>query len=414
MQPIYLDHNSTTPIHPSVAAAMQECFAAGFVNPASQHRMGQLARRAIEQHRAKIAAMLGASTSGMQTDQLIFTSGGTESNNLALIGIALSRYEQRKSEDPDAQPGRVLISAVEHPSIIGAAEHLARLGFDVRKIAVDETGACKIESLRELISQQPIDVVSVMLANNETGVLLPLNAIIEICRDEDIPVHTDAVQAVAKIPVDFGQLGVDAMSFTAHKFSGPRGIGGLLLRSGVSVQPILFGGFQQMAIRPGTEDVAAVAGMSRALELFHDDPDQMKRIEGLRDQLEMDLVRGIGDAVVVGRRQADGSNYGSESWQIADERDPGRVPHTLNIAFTGIDRQAFLMAADIAGLAISTGSACASGSSELSPVLLAMGLPKNVIEGSIRVSLGVSNTQTEVVEAARRIIKIANELRQSK
>jgi cysteine desulfurase len=399
MQSIYLDNNSTTPIHPSVASAMQECFAAGFVNPASQHRMGQHARRAIEQHRANIANMLGATTSGMQTDQLIFTSGGTESNNLALIGIALSRYEQRKSEDPDALPGRVLISAIEHPSIVGAAEQLARLGFDVRKIEVDQSGVCKVDSLRDLIKQTPIDLVSVMLANNETGVLQPLDAITVICREQDIPVHTDAVQAVAKIPVDFTQLGVDAMSFTAHKFSGPRGIGGLLVRSGVSVQPILFGGFQQMAIRPGTEDVAAVAGMSRALELFHEEPTQMERIEGLRDQLERELVQGLDDAVVVGH-----SSGGK----------PERVPHTLNIALTGIDRQAFLLAADFAGLAISTGSACASGSSELSPVLLAMGLPKDVIEGSIRISLGVSNTEAEIVEAARRIIKISNDLRQSK
>ncbi len=399
MQSIYLDNNSTTPIHPSVASAMQECFAAGFVNPASQHRMGQHARRAIEQHRANIANMLGATTSGMQTDQLIFTSGGTESNNLALIGIALSRYEQRKSEDPDALPGRVLISAIEHPSIVGAAEQLARLGFDVRKIEVDQSGVCKVDSLRDLIKQTPIDLVSVMLANNETGVLQPLDAITVICREQDIPVHTDAVQAVAKIPVDFTQLGVDAMSFTAHKFSGPRGIGGLLVRSGVSVQPILFGGFQQMAIRPGTEDVAAVAGMSRALELFREEPTQMERIEGLRDQLERELVQGLDDAVVVGH-----SSGGK----------PERVPHTLNIALTGIDRQAFLLAADFAGLAISTGSACASGSSELSPVLLAMGLPKDVIEGSIRISLGVSNTEAEIVEAARRIIKISNDLRQSK
>jgi cysteine desulfurase len=167
----------------------------------------------------------------------------------------------------------------------------------------------------------------------------------------------------------------------------------------VSVQPILFGGFQQMAIRPGTEDVAAVAGMSRALELFREEPTQMERIEGLRDQLERELVQGLDDAVVVGH-----SSGGK----------PERVPHTLNIALTGIDRQAFLLAADFAGLAISTGSACASGSSELSPVLLAMGLPKDVIEGSIRISLGVSNTEAEIVEAARRIIKISNDLRQSK
>lgn len=397
MEQIYLDHNSTTPIDPSVAEELQRCYAAGYVNPASQHRPGQQARRILEQHRAEIASNLGAQTSGMQTDSLVFTSGGTESNNLALIGLATSALNTRKtatSGTAKTHPGRVLISSIEHPSILGAAEHLARLGVDVHQIPVDSHGVCCLEALTEMLSQ-PTDVVSIMLANNETGVLQPVGKAAKLCREKGVFFHTDAVQAVGKISVNFRNLGVDAMSFTAHKFSGPRGVGGLLIRSGVNVAPILFGGFQQMAIRPGTEDVALVAGMSQALRLFGEQPARIRRVQELRDLLQSELLSGVEAGVVIGG-------------------EVDRVPQTLNFAFRGIDRQAFLLAADMAGLAVSTGSACASGSSELSPALLAMGLSSDVIEGAIRISLGVSNSRAEIVQASHRIIKIANDLQREK
>jgi cysteine desulfurase len=397
MEQIYLDHNSTTPIDPSVAEEMQRCYAAGYVNPASQHRLGQQARRILEQHRTEISSNLGAQTGGMQTDSLVFTSGGTESNNLALIGLAMSALNTRKtaaSGAANAHPGRILISSIEHPSILGAAEHLVRLGFDVQPIPVDSHGVCCLEALAEMLSQ-PADVVSLMLANNETGVLQPIGKAAKLCRDKGVFFHTDAVQAVGKISVNFRNLGVDAMSFTAHKFSGPRGVGGLLIRSGVNVEPILFGGFQQMAIRPGTEDVALVAGMSQALRLFDQQPARIRRVQELRDLLQAELVSSVKGGVVIGG-------------------EVDRVPQTLNFAFRGIDRQAFLLAADMAGLAVSTGSACASGSSELSPALLAMGLPSDVIEGAIRISLGVSNSRAEIVQASHRIIKIANDLQRGK
>ena len=389
---IYLDHNSTSPILPQVAQAIAQAHAEQFVNPASQHRPGQTARRKIEQLRLAIAKTLGAQCEGMQTDQLIFTSGGTESNNLAILGLTSG---DNNLEDGQANPKRVLISSIEHPSVFGAAQQLVRLGYEVEKIPVDRKGVVDLAALESLL-QRPAELVSIMLANNETGVIQPIQQAAEICRQRSVLIHTDAVQAVAKIPVDFGQLGVDAMSFTAHKFGGPRGVGGLLVRSGITPQPILHGGFQQSAIRPGTEDVALTAGMHRALELFIEAPDQrQQRMAELRDQLQNGLIAEFDDLVVNG----DGAD---------------RVPHTLNISFPGIDRQSFLLAADMAGLAISTGSACASGSSELSPVLLAMGLEKEVVEGSIRISLGVSTTPEEVAQSVTRIGKIISVFRASK
>lgn len=382
---IYLDHNSTSPILPEVAKAISDCHAMGYVNPASQHRMGQLARQKVEKLRRSTAEMLGANYSGMRTDQLVFTSGGTESNNLAILGLV----------DRDSDIKRVLISAIEHPSVVGAAEQLVRLGFKVEKIPVDRDGVCDLTALKKLLDE-PTQLVSMMFANNETGVIQPVKEAVELCKEHQALFHTDAVQAVAKIPVDFRELGVDAMSFTAHKFGGPRGVGGLLVRNGITPQPILFGGFQQTGIRPGTEDVSLIVGLHCALEAFHSSSkERIDHLSGLRDELQSSLLAEFNDLVVNGGKVS-------------------RVPNALNLSFPGVDRQSFLLAADIAGLAISTGSACASGSSELSPVLLAMGLEKEVIEGSIRISLGHLTTSSEIAEATRRICRIIASFREQK
>ncbi len=384
---IYLDHNSTAPMLPEVANKMTECFAAGFVNPASQHRPGQLARKHLEDARRKIANYLGAKTSGMDTDQLIFTSGGTESNNLAILGLV---------NTPDSDPGikpslftpqHILISSIEHPSVIGAAEQLVRLGHSVDKIPVDSNGVCCVDRLESMINDNT-KLISLMLANNEIGVVQPVNEVAQLCRDRDILFHTDAVQAVGKVPVHFRELSVDALSFTGHKFGGPRGIGGLILRHGLTPAPLQFGGFQQMALRPGTEDVALVAGMETALEIFHkNETDYYSDVLVLRNHLEKTLLSRFPDLVINGINAT-------------------RLPHVSNLSFPEVDRQSFLMAADMKGLAISTGSACASGSSELSPVLLAMGLEKSIIENSVRISLGVGNTRDEIENAIDIIAQI--------
>ena len=386
MDPIYLDHSSTTRIDPDVANTIAECYARGYVNPASAHRPGQLARRKLEEFRVQIVAWLGGNTTGRDTDQLLFTSGGTESNNLAIRGL------------PGSPPAQILISAIEHPSVIGAAQSLVAHGFEVRQIPVDSQGVCRLDALEHLLADTsvPTRLISVMLANNETGVIQPIAEISAICRQNNVLFHVDAVQAVGKIEVHFRNLGVDAMTFTAHKFHGPRGIGGLLLRSGLEPSPLFFGGFQQMAMRPGTEDVALAAGMHRALELFVENPtNRTMHLRTLRDALESIVVRELPDTVV-------------------NSRDVPRIPHTLNLSFPGLNRQAFLMAADVAGLAISTGSACASGSSEPSHVLVAMGSEKDIVEGSLRISVGADTTMLEIEDAANRIIRIAKDLRRTR
>ncbi len=390
MQRIYLDYNSTAPIDPEVAQVIYDCHQSGFVNPASQHQPGQRARKQLEQDRTRILQLLGGKTSGMDPDVLVFTSGGTESNNLALRGLL------PETPPGDAPSHRVLVSAVEHPSVLTTGDYLNRTGIHVEQIPVDSFGVCRLDAFEKLL-QQPTSLVSVMLANNETGVIQPVRRIAELCRSRGIRCHTDAVQGVGKIPVDFSELGVDAMTFTAHKLHGPRGIGGLMLRHGVTPQPILFGGFQQMAIRPGTEDVALVAGFRCALERFNDrGASSVTAIRGLRDQLQAAIGEHLPDVVING---------------FDPQGKVQRVPHTLNFSIPGIDRQAFLLAADMAGLALSTGSACASGSSEPSHVLLAMNAPEASVQGSIRISLGAFTTAAEIEKATHHILLIANNLR---
>ena len=384
MQQVYLDHNSTTPIDPRVTEAMVKCYSQGYVNPASQHRPGQAARKQLERLRSDIINMLGGQSAGMQADRLVFTSGGTEGNNLAVLGL--------KPEPTDSPLGQLLVSAVEHPSVIGAGDHLRRQGVTVTQIPVDQDGVVKLDQLRCLL-ESPVRLVSVMVANNETGVVQPVRQIAKLCREKSILMHTDAVQAVAKIPVNFADLQVDAMTLTAHKFHGPRGIGALLLRHSVTPDPIVFGGFQQQGIRPGTEDIALVTGLHRALELFHEEAEfRLQSMRELRDHLESRILNDCDHVRVIGS-----GVY--------------RTPHCLNVSFPGIDRQAFLMAADIQGLAISTGSACASGSSDPSPVLLAMGLDRDTTEGSVRLSLSHQSSLQEINLAADRIARIYNDLR---
>ena len=382
---IYLDHNATTPIDPRVAEAMARAWRDIGANPASQHAAGRRARRVLEECREGILALLGGRTSGMEADRLIFTSGGTEANNLLLFGQVRGG-------------AGLVISAIEHPSILGAAEELARRGTRVVKLPVTRDGVIDLNAAQSAICnpQSEIALVSVMLANNETGVIQPVREIAAICREHDVLVHTDAVQAVGKIPVSFRDLRVDAMTVAPHKFHGPLGIGALIARHEVELRPLLFGGFQQAALRPGTQCVPLAVGFFTALKLYHDEAQQrQQRMTALREQLELLLCHGARHAVIIGAGAS-------------------RLPTTTNIAIPGINRQALVMALDLAGVASSTGSACASGSSEPSPTLLAMGLEKSLVEGSIRLSLGAFTTTTEVTRAAGRILNAVNSLRRQK
>lgn len=416
METIYLDNNATTQPLPEVLEAMAECERDAPANPSSQHRAGRKARQRLEDAREGIAEILGARL-GTPGDQLIFTSGGTESNNLALFGLL-----------PEVPPGvdprlaaRIAVSAIEHPSVSEAADFLKRQGWSVSRLAVDRSGVLKLAEVQRWLAGEPTEadsqdqsakelaelsgestlpplgLISVMLGNNETGVLQPVPEVVATARNSSpspsrVFVHTDAVQVVGKLPVNFTQLGVDALTFSGHKFHGPKGIGGLLVRQGVDLKPRQFGGFQQAGKRPGTEPFALAVGMHVALQHWQREAEsRAQRLAELRDRFESGL-RAAGLNIVV---------HGA---------DAPRLPHTSNISFLGHNRQSLLMALDLAGVACSTGSACASGSTDPSPALLAMGVEQAAWESALRFSLGYFTTAAQVDLAVQRISKVVKNL----
>ncbi|HVC94313.1 MAG TPA: cysteine desulfurase family protein [Pirellulales bacterium] len=380
MRRIYLDHNATTPLLDEVAEAMARCQAQGPANPASQHWAGRRARQALEDAREGIGRLLGAELGSAQADRVVFTSGGTEANNLALVALA------------GRAPAHLVVSAIEHPSVAGPAAWLERQGWRVSRLGVSCEGETLAEELQGLI-EADTRVVSVMLGNNETGVLQPIERVSAICAKAGVPLHTDAVQVAGKLPLNFRELGVSTMTVSAHKFHGPVGIGALVVRHGVELRPLLHGGFQQEGLRPGTEGVALAVGMHAALAAWQRDAaGYTARLTALREQFERELLAVCPESNVNGA-------------------GAGRLPHTSNVAFNGVDGQAMAMALDLAGVACSTGSACASGSSEPSPALVAMGLAKERCEGSLRFSFGRDSTAADVAEAVRRILQVYNDLR---
>ena len=377
---IYLDNNSTTQMLAEVVETMVDCLRRGYLNPASQHGSGRSARRVLENAREQIGQILGASLSPPNQDQVIITSGGTESNNLAIRGLI-------------QQPGEILISQIEHPSALAAANELTSIGYEVITIPVAASGHVDPDSVRSRLNDRT-RLVCVMLGNNETGAMQPIKEIADLCGAQGVPLHCDAVQVVGKLPTSFQQLGVTTLSFSAHKFHGPRSVGGLILKSKTLLHPLLVGGSQQLGLRPGTESIASVVGMAKALELSETELDsRAERMRVLRDWLQDQLVQSANC--------------------IINGVEP-RLPHTLNVSFPGHDRQALVMALDLAGVECSTGSACTSGSSEPSHVLIAMGCKPEVIESSIRLSLSSLTTESDVVIAAERILRVVNNLRHPK
>lgn len=376
---IYFDHNATTPVDPLVIEAMAAAAVEYPGNPASQHQLGRAARRRLDEIREQIGTLLGAHVLDRVADEIVFTSGATEANNLAIRGLA------------GPTPVRVLVSSVEHPSVLQVADQLAVQGYDVVKIPVDTDGVVDLGALARLL-EKPTRLVSVMFGNHETGGCQPVDKIGELCQAAGALFHTDAVQSVAKVPLDFQSLGATAMTLSAHKFHGPRGVGALIMRHGTPLVPQLFGGPQQHGLRPGTESVALPAGMLKALEVAREDTSAAERIRSLRDDLEREILSGAPEAVVLGANAE-------------------RLPHASCMAFEPLDRQAMFLALDMAGVACSTGSACESGSSEPSPVLREMGCREGVIQSALRFSLGRHTTPAEVSEGARRILAVFNDLR---
>lgn len=381
--PIYLDSNATTPLLPAVADAMREAWLGVFANPASQHGPGRAARRILEAARHEIIDLLGGDPSAADPDRLIFTSGGTEANALAVRGL-LAESERR----------RLVVSSIEHVSVSRTAEALESAGHTVDRLPVSMHCLVEVGALEDLLSKISGDVglVSVMSASNETGVIQPIRQIAKLCQQAGVPLHSDAVQVVGKRPGEFRCSGLSALTFAPHKFHGPLGIGGLLLSPHAKVKANLHGGFQQEGLRPGTESAALAVGAATALRIATDElGERCQRLGQLRDRFEKHVVGTWPDATVVG---AGGD----------------RLEHATCLAFPGANRQALVMAYDLAGVACSTGSACASGSSEPSPTLVAMGLPEQLVDSAVRFSLNAMTTVTEIDDAVSRIAAVHRRL----
>jgi cysteine desulfurase len=367
---LYLDHAATTPTLPEVWEAMRPFMAEHFGNPASAHAAGRKARQALEDAREHVARCLGASP-----DEVIFTSGATEANNLALFGLAGS------------PSGHILASPIEHPCVTEPLKQLAARGLTVEYVPVETNGIVSVDAFREWV-RPDTRLAVVMLVNHETGAIQP---VAELAAG-DVAFHTDAAQAVGKVAVSFRDLGVTGLSLSAHKFGGPKGIGALLVRKGLTLAPQLFGGHQQQGRRPGTEPVALAVGLAVALEIatgrLTEATEAMRRH---RDRF-VEQLRATCPPVVV-NSPADGS------------------PYIANVSFPGCRADLLLMKLDLAGVACSTGSACSSGSLLPSPVLKAMGVPDEVLRSAMRFSFGPTTTAAELDEAADRIAGCVNRLR---
>ncbi len=379
MSRIYLDHNATTPLRPEVLDAMLPFLRDAYGNASSIHSWGRQARAAIDDARERLAALLGARPS-----EIIFTSGGTESDNLAIQGIA--SHARNKGR-------HIVTSSIEHHAVLHTCEYLAkREGFEVTFLPVDSDCLVQPEDVRRAIRPDTI-LVSIMAANNETGTLQPLAEIGEICRERGVPFHTDAVQSVGKIPTSPNRWNADLLTIAAHKFYGPKGVGLLYLRSGTRLDPTEHGGFQENERRGGTENVAGIVGMARAAELALAEMDQ----EGPRSR---QLTESL--------------------WQPIARRLPGvhrnghpekRVPNTLHICCENCDGEGLLFGLDLEGIAVSSGSACAVGSLEVSHVLLAMGRPPELAEAAVRFSFGSQNTEDDVERAVEALATVLERLR---
>ena len=372
MKKIYLDHNATTQLHPEVLNAMLPALQDNFGNPSSIHSFGRSARVQLDEAREKVARLIGASSS-----EIIFTSGGTEANNLALLGVALKDKEKK-----------IITSKTEHPSVLNPCRQLEEQGVEVHYLDVDRFGRIDINNLESQITESTA-LISLQHANSETGVLQDIKKISELARSNGVLFHTDAVQSVAKIEFDLKDYPVDMLSISAHKFNGPKGVGALFLRKGT---PALFapvcGGSQEKKRRGGTENVAGIIGFGKACEIA------IKRVSTLEVSRVAELKDYFYNKVC---EMIPGTELFGDMQNI--------LPNTLNLGFADVEGDTLLIAMDMEGVAVSTGSACSSGTGLPSPVLQAMGLPDNKINSSIRFSLGCSTTKTELDSVLKTLVK---------
>ena len=378
VQRIYLDHNATTPLAPAVLERMTAALRDEFGNPSSVHHFGQRAKAALDEARSSVATLIGGDPS-----EVVFTSGGTESDNFAIRGVA---------EALEATGRRHLIaSAIEHEAVLNTFRALARRGWKTTLLPVDQTGIVTLDSLRAVISKETA-LVSVMHANNEIGTIQPVAALAALAHEHGALFHTDAVQSTGKVPVQVRTLGVDLLSLSAHKFYGPKGAGAMWIRRGARLQPILTGGKHERSRRAGTENVAGIVGLGVAADLAHSKMHaEGERLSALRDRLEQGVLRTVSGTAVNGAGE--------------------RVPNTTNISFDRVEAESLLIALDLEGVAVSTGSACSSGTLEPSHVLKAMGFPAHRTQNSIRFSLGTANTEAEIDHVVSVLPRIVEKLR---
>jgi cysteine desulfurase len=379
---VYLDYNATTPVDPAVLEAMLPFLGANFGNAGSVHTPGQLARAAVDVARDSVAALIGAAA-----DEIVFTSGGTEADNLAIFGTVAAATQPRR---------HVITTAIEHHAILHACEELARQGVEVTVVPVrtgsDAQGIVDAEQIRRAIRPETV-LITVMHANNELGTIQPIEEIARIAGDAGICFHTDAVQSAGKVPLDVRTLGVDLLSISAHKFCGPKGIGALYIRSGRQISPRAWGGHAERDRRAGTENVPGIVGIGKAAELARTLLSKdSARIGSLRDRLENAILERVPNVRVNGDRVR-------------------RVPNTSNLSFPGAGGEALLIALDLQGLACSTGAACSSGSTEPSHVLLAAGLAHDDARSSLRFSLGRPSVAGDIERAIEIIPSVVERIR---
>lgn len=378
MQRVYLDNNATTPVLPEVLEAMQPYFLGQFGNASSIHQQGQQARAAVERARESVADLIGA-----RPAEIVFTSGGTEGDNLALFGVC--------------RPGdHIITTTIEHHAVLNSCHVLEKNGCEVTHAGVDGQGRVDPEEIRRELRPNT-KMISIMLANNETGVLQDVGEIGKIAAEADVYFHTDAVQAVAKAPVDVDRIGCDLLTIAGHKIHAPQGTGALYVRRGTLLNPLFHGGRHERSRRAGTENLPGIVGLGRAAELAAQwlESGRNHEMAALRDRLEQALLAEIGRASV---------NSGNAP----------RVPNTSNICFEGIEGEGMVIALDLKGLSVSTGAACSSGAIEPSHVLVAMGLSGDQARGSIRFSLGKQNTREDVEFALERVPEVVGKLRELK
>lgn len=379
---IYFDYNATTPMRKEVLDAMLPYLNPGtslYANPSSVHFLGQEARKAVEGARAKVAKFLGATA-----DEIVFTSCGSESDTTAIKGTAFSAKERKKGN-------HILTSSIEHDTVLFCCQYLQKMGWEVTFLPVDSYGMVNPDEVRKAIRPETI-LVSIMHANNEIGTIEPIAEIGKICKEKGVTFHSDAIQSVGKIPVKVDELNVDLLSLSAHKFYGPKGVGALYIRKGTRLHP-LFHGHHEKNRRAGTENVAGIVGMGVACELAEKEmPAESMQVSALRDKLE----KGILEKVPYVRRNG---------------HPHQRIPNTTNFSFEYVEGEGLVVALDIEGIALSTGSACASGTTKASHVLRAIGIPNNIAQGTVRFSLGHFNKESEVDFALTVIPKTVERLR---